>query len=291
MRSLLSHPYIRLMRFDKPTGIWLLLFPCWWSLTLASTEIPMPKILAVFFIGAVVMRSAGCVFNDIVDRKIDAQVERTRTRPIASGEVSLLEASVLLFLLLFIALDIAIQMRPIVLKLAAVSLVPVAAYPFMKRLTWWPQAFLGLTFNWGALIGWASQTGHISTPALLLYAGGIAWTLGYDTIYAHQDKQDDIKIGVKSTALLWGEKSRRWIAVFYFIAIVFWTLAGISQHVKWPYFIGIIAVAIHFCWQVTSLKPDEPQNCLRLFRSNTAVGWLLFAGAWAETLRVAVAQA
>jgi 4-hydroxybenzoate polyprenyltransferase len=284
------HPYIRLMRLNRPTGIWLLLWPCWWSLTLAAHDLPPLKLMALFAAGAAVMRSAGCVFNDIVDYKFDALVERTRTRPIASGEVTLKEAMVLLVLLLFIALDIAIQMKPLVLYLSVASLALVAAYPYMKRITWWPQAFLGLTFNWGALLGSAAATGHVTLPALMIYAGGIVWTLGYDTIYAHQDKQDDLKIGVRSTALLFKGKSKQWVAGFYGASVLFWALAGIAAHSGWAYFAGLLVVGAHFAWQVSYVKLDDPLSCLRVFRSNTMLGWLLFAGLWADSLRIVASQ-
>lgn len=284
------HPYIRLMRLDKPVGIWLLLWPCWWAVMMAKHDLPSLKLLGLFLAGAAVMRSAGCVLNDIVDRDIDVHVERTRTRPLASGEIKLTEAFVLLALLLFIALDIVIQMNHTVLYLAIASLLLVGAYPFMKRLTWWPQAFLGLAFNWGALMGWAAVTGGVSLAAFALYLGGIGWTLGYDTIYAHQDKEDDMKIGVKSTALKLGAASRRWIAGFYAAAVVLWALAGIVNHNGWAYYLGLAAVAAHFCWQALSVKLDDAASCLRVFKSNAMIGWLLFAGLWADGL-VAVARA
>ena len=280
----MAHPYIRLLRLNQPTGIWLLLWPCWWGLGLASHEIPSVKLIALFFAGAVIMRSAGCLFNDIIDRNIDAQVERTRTRPIASGEIKVSEAIVLLILLLCAALDIAVQMKIEVMYLAAASLVLVAAYPFMKRITWWPQAFLGLTFNWGALMGWVAVNGSLGLPALLLYAGGIAWTLGYDTIYAHQDKEDDIKIGVKSTALRLGAQSREWIAGFYAAAIVFWGLAGMLNHNQAPYFVGLTLAAGHLFWQVRAVRLEDPASCLRIFRSNGVMGSLLFLGLWIDNL-------
>jgi 4-hydroxybenzoate polyprenyltransferase len=279
------HPFIRLTRITQPTGIWLLLWPCWWSLTLANHAPPGPKLMLLFAAGAVVMRTAGCVFNDIVDRKFDREVERTRMRPLASGEVSLTEAAVLLVLLLIVALDIAIQMKRIVLLLAAASLVLIAAYPFMKRITWWPQAFLGLTFNWGALMGWAAVTGKVELPALLLYAGGVAWTLGYDTIYAHQDKEDDLRIGVKSTALLFRENSKKWIAGFYALAVLCWLAAGAANHGGILLYAGVAGVALHFAWQVARVRLDDPVSCLRFFRSNTVAGVILFLGLWADGLR------
>jgi len=284
------HPYLRLTRLNQPTGIWLLLWPCWWSAALASYGPPSFKILALFAAGAVVMRSAGCVFNDIIDRKFDSQVERTQARPLVSGEVSLKEAAILLALLLFVALDIAIQMKRMVLILAAVSLVLVACYPFMKRITWWPQAFLGLTFNWGALMGWAAVTGHIGLPAVLLYVGGISWTLGYDTIYAHQDQEDDMKVGIKSTALLFKSKSRQWIAGFYATATICWLAAGWVNHSGWLYYVSVVGIALQFLWQIKQVKLDDPASCLRVFRSNALLGWILFAGIWAEALRLLISQ-
>lgn len=282
----MPNAYFRLMRLHQPTGIWLLLWPCWWSAMLANHGLVPFRLLALFALGASVMRSAGCVLNDIVDRTFDAQVERTRTRPLASGEVSIREAVALLAVLLAIALCIALMMKPIVLVLSAASLFLVASYPFMKRITWWPQAFLGLTFNWGALLGWAAVTGSLAYTALLLYAGGIGWTLGYDTIYAHQDKEDDRKIGVKSTALLFGNNSKLWIAGFYGIAILFWNAAGLLEGRGWPYFAGLGFVALHFIWQVYNVRLNDTASCLKIFRSNTIVGWLFFAGLCGEGIRI-----
>jgi 4-hydroxybenzoate polyprenyltransferase len=183
---------------------------------------------------------------------------------------------------------VLVQLHPLAAGVAVASLAPVAAYPFMKRITWWPQAFLGLTFNWGALMGSAAVTGAVGLPALLLYAGGIFWTLGYDTIYAHQDKEDDLKIGVKSTALRLGKDSRVWIMGFYLAAVIFWGLAGMAGHNGWPYFLGLALVAGHFYWQAESVKLDDPASCMRVFRSNTVLGWFFFAGFWADGLRFAV---
>jgi len=277
------HPYFHLMRLHQPTGIWLLLWPCWWALALASHGLPPLNLLVLFGVGAVVMRGAGCIINDIIDRDVDKYIERTRLRPLASGELSVMQACLLLFVLLCIALVIVLQLNSTVFFLAAGSLVLVVAYPFMKRITWWPQAFLGLTFNWGALLGWAAVRGEVDAPAIALYVGGIFWTLGYDTIYAHQDKDDDIKIGVKSTALRLGEKSKSWIAGFYTIALVAWMAAGYLNHNTATFFISCIAVAIHFAWQIVSVRFDDSANCMKIFRSNTILGWILFLAVLADS--------
>jgi 4-hydroxybenzoate polyprenyltransferase len=197
-------PYLKLARLDRPIGTWLLLFPCWWGLALASKGWPDPELLIAFALGSVVMRGAGCTYNDMVDREFDARVERTRRRPLPSGAISLRAAAVFLALQLLAGLAILFTFNTITIALGIASLALVFTYPFMKRVTWWPQAFLGLTFNWGVLMGWSAVTGDISLPALLLYTGAIAWTIGYDTIYAHQDKEDDALIGLRSTALLFG---------------------------------------------------------------------------------------
>jgi 4-hydroxybenzoate polyprenyltransferase len=235
-----------------------------------------PVLLAVFALGAVVMRGAGCIVNDIIDRDLDKYVERTRARPLASGAVTVTQAGVLLFLLLCTALCIALAMNRFVLVLAALSLVFVASYPFMKRITWWPQAFLGITFNWGALMGWAAVKGDIELPAVLLYAGCVFWTLGYDTIYAHQDKADDVKIGIKSTALKLGKQSKAWIAGFYGLALLNWALAGIATGRSLYYAAGLAAVAAHLLWQVKSVNIDEVASCRKVFSSNSLLGLIMF---------------
>jgi 4-hydroxybenzoate polyprenyltransferase len=276
------NPYFRLLRLHQPTGIWLLLWPCWWSITFASYGLPTAKLLVLFGLGAIVMRSAGCIINDIIDRDVDKYVERTRMRPLASGEILLKQAIILLIILLVFALCIALQMRPIVLILAACSLLFVVAYPFMKRITWWPQAFLGLTFNWGALMGWAAIRGEIDPPALLLYIGSIFWTLGYDTIYAHQDKIDDLVIGIKSTALRLGKNSIYWIAGFYMLAVLSWLFAGISHPVGILYYIVLAAVAMHFSWQIVKVDLDNAASAMRIFVSNRILGWIVFVAILAD---------
>jgi 4-hydroxybenzoate polyprenyltransferase len=274
----MPHAYLRLLRLHQRTGIWLLLWPCWWSLALATHGKPPLQFLLLFALGAVVMRAAGCIVNDWADRRFDAQVERTRTRPLASGEIELWQAGLLLVALLCIALAIALQMPFIVPELAALSLPLVLTYPFMKRITFWPQAFLGLTFNWGTLMGWAAVREHVGWACLALYAGCIFWTLGYDTIYAHQDKRDDAAIGVRSTALLLGAHSKMWITLFYALALAGWSAAGWLSYARPVYYLGMCFAAWHLLWQVTSVRLDEPASCLRVFRSNAILGLMIFAG-------------
>ncbi|MHA1601027.1 MAG: 4-hydroxybenzoate octaprenyltransferase [Alphaproteobacteria bacterium] len=276
-----ARAYLRLIRIDRPIGTWLLLFPGWWGLSLAAaTEGRWPdwRLLALFAAGALFMRGAGCTYNDIVDRDIDARVARTAGRPIPSGEVSVTRASVFLAALLGLAFLILLQLDPFAIALGAASLGLVAIYPFMKRFTYWPQAWLGLTFNWGALLGWAAATGGMALPPLLLYGAGIAWTLGYDTIYAHQDKEDDALVGVKSTALRFGTATRAWLAVFYGLTTVLFAATGVMAGMTWPFYLGIAAVAAHFTWQIATLETDDPGNCLHRFKANRHIGWLLLAG-------------
>lgn len=274
-------PFLRLARADRPIGTWLLLWPCWWSVTLAAAclqQTPDLWLLVLFGLGAVVMRAAGCVINDIFDREIDAKVARTSARPIASGEISVLQALVFLAVLLTIGLVVLLQLSQTAILLGLVSLLLVVPYPLMKRITYWPQAWLGLTFNWGALMGWAAVTDTFALPALLLYLGGIFWTLGYDTIYAHQDKEDDALIGVKSSALRLGDDSRPWLAGFYALAVALLAAAGWTGGVAWPYYFGVAAMAGHFIWQIVTLDIDDPRNCLARFKSNRNAGLLLFLG-------------
>lgn len=271
--------YMRLARLHQPAGILLLMWPCWWSLALASGGLPRPDILALFTIGAVLMRSAGCIINDIADRKFDPHVERTRQRPLASGELSLRQSVVFLAVLLALSLWIAINLGPVVVMWAALSLVPVAIYPFMKRISWWPQLFLGLTFNWGALMGWAAITGSVGLPALLLYAGGIGWTLGYDTIYAHQDKEDDMRIGVKSTALRLGERTKPALQLFYLIAFLCWVLAGVAASAQPVYYAAMAIILAHFIKQIQIVDLESPASCRKIFLSNAyELGAVAFAG-------------
>ncbi|MEW5728145.1 MAG: 4-hydroxybenzoate octaprenyltransferase [Pseudomonadota bacterium] len=272
-----ARPYLRLMRLDRPIGTWLLLFPCWWSAALAAGGWPDPWLMALFAIGAVVMRGAGCTVNDIADHEFDAQVARTRGRPIPSGAVSVRQAAVFLAAQLAVGLLVLVQLNPFAIGVGAASLLLVFPYPFMKRVTYWPQAWLGLTFNWGALVGWAAVTGDIGVPALLLYAAGLFWTLGYDTIYAHQDKEDDALVGVKSTALRLGAATPAWLAGFYGAALALIAAAGWTAGLGWAFWPPLAVAGLHLAWQVRAVDIDDPADCLAKFKSNRVFGWLLLA--------------
>jgi 4-hydroxybenzoate polyprenyltransferase len=271
-------PYIRLARLDRPIGTWLLLFPGWWAIALAASGWPDWRLMMLFGIGAVTMRGAGCTVNDIIDRDFDAQVARTRTRPLPSGAVSIPQA--LLFLALELAIGAAVlaSLEQLAILLGLLVLLLIGTYPLMKRITYWPQFFLGLNFNWGALMGWAAVTGRVELPAILLYVGGIAWTLGYDTIYAHQDKEDDILIGVKSSALALGARTQPWLFVFYGVAVALWGAAGTTAGIAWPFWLGLGFVLLQLLWQAVRVDTDSPEDCLRKFRSNRWTGWLLLIG-------------
>jgi 4-hydroxybenzoate polyprenyltransferase len=273
-------PYFRLARLDRPIGTWLLLFPCWWSLALAARPGGWPDLwlIILFGIGALVMRSAGCIVNDMVDRDIDAKVARTATRPLASGQLNLTQAYGFLGLLLAIGLVILLQLSPTAIWLGVASLILVVTYPFMKRVTWWPQAFLGLTFNWGALMGWAAVRDEVAWPAALLYAAGFFWTLSYDTIYAHQDKADDLLVGVKSTALRLGTDTKTWLLGFDAAMLVLLVVTGATAGIGWIYYLAVLGVAFHLKWQQADVDLDDPKDCLAKFRSNRAIGWILLAG-------------
>lgn len=274
-------PYARLMRLERPIGWWLLLLPGWWALALAGPDL---RLFALFLAGAIIMRGAGCVWNDITDRDFDAKVARTRSRPIPSGQVSVTQALAFLALLLLLGLGILLQLNGLARALGAASLVLIITYPFMKRVTWWPQAFLGLTFNWGALLGWAAASASLPAGAFLLYAGGLFWTLAYDTIYAHQDREDDALIGVKSTARLLGAKSPAFIAAFFAIAIVLFGLAGWSAGAGVFFFAGLALAGLHAIWQCLRLNIDDAAACLMLFRANREFGLLILAGALIDRL-------
>jgi 4-hydroxybenzoate polyprenyltransferase len=282
-------PYLRLMRLDRPIGAWLLFWPCVFGLALGgmgqSRDIVGDLRLAVLFaVGALVMRGAGCTYNDIVDRDIDALVARTRGRPLPSGAVSVRAAWIFLGIQCAIGLAVLLQLNRFSIILGASSLLLIAIYPFMKRVTWWPQAWLGLTFNWGALVGFAAKTGHLALPAFLLYAACIFWTLGYDTIYALQDREDDALIGVKSTALLFGANSTRWIASFYFLSLLLFMGAATGAPPNLRFAILFFGVGGHFVRQVLRLDIASPARCLRLFRANRDAGAIIAAayivGAW-----------
>jgi 4-hydroxybenzoate polyprenyltransferase len=277
-----SRPYLRLARLDRPIGSWLLLLPCWWSSALAAVAAhargPSLWHLVLFFVGAFAMRGAGCTWNDIVDRDLDASVERTRSRPIPSGQVSVGQAGLFLVFLLLIGLAVLIQFNGFTVALGIASLAIVVVYPFMKRITYWPQIVLGLAFSWGALMGWAAAFGRLGLPPLLLYAGSISWVIGYDTIYAHQDREDDALIGIKSTALLFGERTKPMLAVFYSLAVVLLGAAGFSAGGGVVFALGLVAFAAHLAWQIARLDIADPDNCLAVFKSDRDAGLILFAG-------------
>jgi 4-hydroxybenzoate polyprenyltransferase len=272
-----TRPFLRLARLDRPIGTWLLLIPCWWSVALATPGWPNVAFLVLFAIGAVVMRGAGCTVNDIVDREIDGRVARTATRPIASGQISVPQAGMFLALQLLLGLAVLVQFNVFTVVLGISSLVLIVFYPFMKRVTFWPQLFLGFTFNWGALLGWAAVKGDLAVPAILLYAAGVFWTLGYDTIYAHQDKEHDALIGIKSTALKLGAATRPWLAVFYAAAVLLMMAAGHLAGLQWPYFLGLAAAGLHLAWQVNGVDIDDPKDCLATFKSNRDFGLIVLA--------------
>jgi 4-hydroxybenzoate polyprenyltransferase len=274
-----SRPYLRLARFDRPIGAWLLLLPCWWSLGLAAVQARAPISIAqatLFFIGAFVMRGAGCTWNDIVDRDLDARVERTRLRPIPSGQVSLTGATAFLVAQALVGLAVLLTFNRFAVEVGIASLVIVGLYPFMKRFTYWPQIGLGFAFSWGALMGWAAAFGRLDLPAYVLYAGSIAWVIGYDTIYAHQDREDDALIGIKSTALLFGSCTRPMLAVFYALAIALIAVAGWLAGASTLFVVGLAIFAGHLAWQVARLEISDPALCLALFKSNRDAGLTLF---------------
>ncbi len=271
-------PYAALARIDKPIGVWLLLWPCLWGVALAADGMPDAGLVVLFTAGAFVMRAAGCVYNDIVDRDIDARVARTRHRPLPSGAIGLRGALAFLAALLLAGLAILLHLNVFAILLGAGSLILVLTYPLMKRITYWPQAFLGLTFNFGALLGWAAVRGDIDWPAGLLYAAGIAWTLGYDTIYAHQDREDDLLTGVKSSAIALGTRTRPWLAGFYGLAAAGLAAAGALADAAWPYYAGVAAAAALLAWQAVRLRIDSPADCLAKFKINGWVGLAVFAG-------------
>jgi 4-hydroxybenzoate polyprenyltransferase len=274
-----SRPYLRLARLDRPIGSWLLLMPCWWSVGLAgmrAEHFPNLWHIVLFFIGAFAMRGAGCTWNDLVDRNLDGLVERTRSRPIPSGQVSVAQATLFMVLQALTGFLVLIQFNRFTVITGLVSLVVVVVYPFMKRITYWPQIVLGLAFSWGALMGWPAAFGRLDWPALVLYAGSISWVIGYDTIYAHQDREDDLLIGIKSTALLFGERTRPMLASFYAGAFVLIGIAGFMAGGGLFFGLGIVAFAAHLGWQVMRLDINDPAHCLMLFKSNRDAGLILF---------------
>ena len=288
-----SRPYLRLSRADRPIGTWLLLIPCWWGLLLAllsSSQAPSlydAWIAVACVLGSFLMRGAGCTWNDITDRDIDAKVARTRSRPLPSGQVTTRQALIWMAIQMAISFAILMTFNGFAILLATVSLLPVAIYPFAKRFTWWPQVFLGIAFNWGALMGWAAHTGSLSLPPVLLYLAGISWTLFYDTIYAHQDKEDDALIGVKSTARLFAENSKRWLLGFQVLTLLL-LLGAVASPVSTFLDVrsvisvvlvltGIWAFGWHLTWQLSKLNIADTENCLTIFRSNRDAGLVLTA--------------
>src|SRR5437764_1595881 len=273
-----AEPYARLARLDRPIGTWLLLFPGWWGIALAANSWPDPLLLLLFAVGAVVMRGAGCTLNDIADREFDAKVARTRLRPLPSGRVTVPQALVFMAAQLIVGAAILLSLNRACWWLGIGVLALIGTYPFMKRITYWPQLFLGLNFNWGALLGWTAVTGALAWPPVLLYLGGICWTLGYDTIYAHQDKEDDARIGIKSSALALGEQTRPWLFVFYGAAVSLWAMAGVAAGLG-PWFrLGLAIATVQLFWQGARVNINDPADCLAKFRSNRVTGWLLLAG-------------
>ena len=267
-------PYASLMRLDRPIGSWLLYWPCAWSIALAGVGGRWDLFLWLG-LGAFAMRSAGCVYNDIVDRDLDVQVERTRLRPLASGRVSVRSAWVLMGLLCLIGFLVLVQLKWVAAVVALISVAPVAAYPFMKRITWWPQAWLGIVFSWGALVGWPAVTGTIDLTMFLLWFGSIAWVIGYDTLYAIQDKEDDALVGVKSSARRLGDKAALGVGIFYGLAVALWAAAIWSVRPDWIALLTLVPAALHLANQALRADPDDGDLALKLFRSNRTCGLLI----------------
>jgi 4-hydroxybenzoate polyprenyltransferase len=282
-----ARPYLRLARLDRPIGSWLLLMPCWWSVGLAGMRVEQfPSLwhVVLFFIGAFAMRGAGCTWNDLVDRNLDRLVERTRSRPIPSGQVTVAEATAFMVAQALIGFLVLIQFNRFTVFTGLASLLVVAIYPFMKRITYWPQIVLGLAFSYGALMGWPAAFGQLDWPAIVLYAGSISWVIGYDTIYAHQDREDDLLIGIKSTALLFGENTRPMLAGFYSGAVVLIGIAGLTAGGGLIFVLGLIAFAAHLAWQVVRLDINDSAHCLKLFKSNRDAGLILFGAMLLEAV-------
>ncbi len=272
-----ARPYGRLSRWDRPIGTWLLLFPCWWSLALAAAPNwgRLAGLMALFALGALAMRGMGCTWNDILDRKVDAQVERTRGRPLPSGELKLRHALIWMGLQGVVGAAVLFKLNKFAGGVALCSLLLVAVYPAMKQITSWPQVVLGFAFNWGALVGYAAVTGTLSWATVALYFGGVAWTMVYDTIYAMQDQRDDAIVGVRSTARRFANAPRRWLSLFAVLAIGLWTLTGVLGALGPGYFVLLACIAAHFFWQIAYVKPGDPADCQMRFKSNAQVGWLL----------------
>ncbi|MEG6508736.1 4-hydroxybenzoate octaprenyltransferase [Methyloligella sp. 2.7D] len=285
-------PFLRLARADRPIGFWLLAIPCFWSVALGyrveGVAFPDISILCLFGLGAFVMRGAGCTYNDIVDRDIDQGVARTRSRPIPSGQVSVKSAIAFMLLLCLIGLVVLLCFNGLTIFLGFLALPIVGLYPFVKRFSYWPQAVLGLAFGWGALMGYTAVQGELDWAPILLYLGAICWIIGYDTIYGHQDREDDALLGLKSTALRFGSNSRIWLAGFYGTAWVLFTLAGLAAQCEIVFLLGMVAAGAHLFWQVATLDIDDPDNCLMRFRSNRDFGAIVFAAIVADMYLAAV---
>ena len=280
-------PYLRLARLDRPIGSWLLLMPCWWSLGIAGMragEFPNPWHIVLFFIGAFAMRGAGCTWNDIVDRDLDRTVERTRSRPIPSGQVSVKQAYAFMLLQMLVGLAVLLQFNVFTIFCGFASLSVIVIYPFMKRITYWPQIVLGLAFSWGALMGWPATFARLDWQPIVLYAGSICWVIAYDTIYAHQDREDDMLVGIKSTALLFRERTKPMLAAFYAAAVVLIGLAGLISGGGVIFLFGLALFAAHLAWQVWIIDIDDAAQCLKLFKSNRDAGLLLFAAMLIEAV-------
>ena len=275
-----ARPYLRLARADRPIGFYLLALPCFWSVGLAGIHTdaayPDPVLLVLFAIGAIAMRGAGCTYNDIVDREIDAQVARTRSRPLPSGQIALRSAVIFMLALCLVGLAVLLSLNSFSIWLGFAVVPIVALYPFVKRISHWPQAVLGLAFNWGALMGWAAVTGRLDWAPVALYVGAVAWTIGYDTIYAHQDREDDALIGMKSTALRFGPETRSWLTGFYGITAVAMGIAGWLSGAGWLFFAGLAVACGHLLWQIATLDIDDADNCLARFKSNRDFGLIVF---------------
>ena len=272
-----SHAYLRLGRFDRPIGTWLLLIPCWWGQALATDGWPDPLLMALFVLGSFAMRAAGCAVNDLADRDIDRKVARTRTRPLASGALTARQALLFVAVMCGIGLAVLLSLNPYSWALGAGVVGLIVLYPFMKRITYWPQFVLGVTFNWGILIGYAAVAGTLHLPALILYAASIAWTLGYDTIYAHQDREDDLKVGVKSSALALGRHTRTALFVFYALTLLGIAASGWLAGLAWPFWAGLALGAAQLLRQAIRLDIDDPEACKRTFRSNRDFGLIILA--------------
>jgi 4-hydroxybenzoate polyprenyltransferase len=280
-------PYAQLARWDRPIGWQLLLWPCLWSAAMAANvamelgTFSLPRLVwhvFLFFAGAVAMRGAGCTYNDLVDHEIDQSVARTRSRPLPSGRVSRLQAKIFLVAQALAGLAVLLSFNGFTIGLGILSLAVVAIYPFAKRFTDWPQFFLGLAFSWGALMGWAAEFASLSFAAVMLYAAAVAWTIGYDTIYAHQDKEDDAVVGVRSTALLFGRKTRTWLMLLYGLTALGLIIAFAAAGLAFPAWIGLVVAIVLLAWQILVLDIHDPAQCLALFKFNFTVGAVLFLG-------------